>query len=95
MVCGSDLMALGAIRTVRQRGLQVPDDVSVVGYDDSMLMAYTDPPLSTVRQAVHAMATATVQSLMDEINGSRAPRDEFLFRPELIVRSSTGAAPRQ
>jgi len=90
MVCGSDLMALGAIRTVRQRGLRVPEDVSVVGYDDSRLIPFTDPPLTTVRQAVPAMATAAVQALLDSVNHSPAPRDEFVFRPELIVRGSTG-----
>jgi alanine racemase len=85
-------MALGAIRTIRQRGLRVPEDVSVVGYDDSRLIAYTDPPLTTVRQAVTAMGTAAVQALIDGINGTPAPRDEFVFRPELVVRSSTGPA---
>lgn len=90
IVCGSDLMALGAIRTLRQRGKHVPRDVSVVGYDDSPLIAFTDPPLTTIRQSVGPMATAAVQALVDEINGTRAPRDEFLFRPELIVRASTG-----
>lgn len=96
IVCGSDLMALGAIRTVRQRGLRTPEDVSVVGYDDSRLIAFTDPPLTTVRQAVSAMGTAAVQALIDGINGTPAPRDEFVFRPELVVRESTGpvAAPR-
>ncbi|MHB1066979.1 MAG: LacI family DNA-binding transcriptional regulator [Candidatus Nanopelagicales bacterium] len=93
IVCGSDLMALGAIRTVRQRGLRTPEDVSVVGYDDSRLIAFTDPPLTTVRQAVTAMGTAAVQALVDAINGTPAPRDEFVFRPELVVRSSTGPAP--
>ncbi|MDO8308829.1 MAG: LacI family DNA-binding transcriptional regulator [Actinomycetota bacterium] len=93
IVCGSDLMALGAIRTVRQRGLRTPEDVSVVGYDDSRLIAFTDPPLTTVRQAVSAMGTAAVQALVDAINGTPAPRDEFVFRPELVVRSSTGPAP--
>ncbi len=94
IVCGSDLMALGAIRTVRQRGLAVPADVSVVGYDDSRLIAFTDPPLTTVRQAVTAMGTAAVQALLDGINGTPAPEDEFVFRPELVVRGSTGPAPQ-
>ncbi len=93
IVCGSDLMALGAIRTVRQRGLRTPQDVSVVGYDDSRLIAFTDPPLTTVRQAVSAMGTAAVQALIDGINGTPAPRDEFVFRPELVVRESTGPVP--
>ena len=60
IVCGSDLMALGAIREARSRGLRVPADVSVVGYDDSPLVAFTDPPLTTVRQPVSAMAVAGV-----------------------------------
>lgn len=94
IVCGSDLMALGAIRAVRERGLKVPGDVSVVGYDDSMLIAFTDPPLTTVRQAVLAMGAAAVRALLDEIGGTPAPRAEYVFRPELVVRGSTGAAPR-
>ena len=69
IVCGSDLMALGAIRAIRQRGLEVPRDISVVGYDDSPLIAFTDPPLTSVRQPVHAMGLAAVRALIDEING--------------------------
>jgi alanine racemase len=92
IVCGSDLMALGAIRAARRRGLGAPRDVSVVGYDDSPLIAFTDPPLTTVRQPVRAMAVAAVRALVDEINGHGAPHSEFLFRPELVVRASTGTA---
>lgn len=93
IVCGSDLMALGAIRAARSLGRRVPEDVSVVGYDDSLLMAFTDPPLTTVRQAVAAMSEAAVSALLDEIAGNPVPREEFLFRPELVVRSSTAPAP--
>lgn len=93
IVCGSDLMALGAIRAARQRGLAVPGDVSVVGYDDSPLIAFTDPPLTTVRQPVASMAVAAVRALVDEIRGQGAPHSEYVFRPELVVRSSTAAAP--
>lgn len=89
LICGSDLMALGAIRAVRQRGLEVPRDISVVGYDDSPLVPFTDPPLTTVRQPVHAMGLAAVRALIDEINGHGAPHTEYLFRPELVVRGST------
>lgn len=93
VVCGSDLMALGAVRAARQRGLSVPGDLSVVGYDDSPLMAFTDPPLTTMRQPVAAMAVAAVRALVDEINGHGAPHSEYLFRPELVVRGSTAVAP--
>ncbi len=94
IVCGSDLMALGAIRAARSRGRRVPEDVSVVGYDDSPLVAFTDPPLTTVRQPVTEMARAAVSALLTEIHGERAPRSELLFAPELVVRGSTGAAPQ-
>ncbi len=93
IVCGSDLMALGAVRAARQRGLDVPRDVSVVGYDDSELNAFTDPPLTTVRQPVRAMANAAVHTLLEEICENPVPQTEFVFQPELVVRGSTGQAP--
>jgi DNA-binding LacI/PurR family transcriptional regulator len=95
VICGSDLMALGAIRQARSMGLNVPRDVSVVGYDDSTMMAFTDPPLTTIRQSVEAMGDAAVRALLDEIGGAGPPRAEYVFRPELVVRGSTGAAPQR
>lgn len=94
IVCASDLMALGAIRAARTRGLEVPRDLSVVGYDDSPLIAFTDPPLTTLRQSVADMAKAAVRSLLDEIRGFAPPRQHLLYQPELIVRGSTAPAPR-
>ncbi len=93
IVCGSDLMALGAIRAARQRGRCVPAELSVVGFDDSPLIAFTDPPLTTLRQPVTSMAVAAVRALVDEINGHGSPRSEYMFRPELVVRGSTAVAP--
>ncbi len=94
IICGSDLMALGAIRAIRARGLSVPDDVSVLGYDDSALIPFTDPPLSTLRQPVLAMSKAAVRAMTDAIDGQPAPHSEYVFRPELVVRGSTGVARR-
>ncbi|MDL4774905.1 MULTISPECIES: LacI family DNA-binding transcriptional regulator [Thermomonosporaceae] len=93
LCCGNDIMALGAIRAARQRGLRVPRDVSVVGFDDSPLTAYLDPPLTTIRQSVREMSLAAVSTVLDEIRGARAPRTELLYRPELVVRNSTAPAP--
>jgi DNA-binding LacI/PurR family transcriptional regulator len=92
IVCGSDLMALGAIRALREEGLSVPQDVSVIGYDDSPLVAFTDPPLTTMRQPVQAIAEAAVGVLLEELSGIPGPRGEFVFAPELVVRGSTAAA---
>jgi DNA-binding LacI/PurR family transcriptional regulator len=91
IVCGSDLMAFGAIRGARARGLSVPKDISVVGFDDSPLIAFADPPLTTIRQPVEAMGAAAVNVLLEEIGGNPAQRGEFVFQPELVVRGSTGA----
>jgi LacI family repressor for deo operon, udp, cdd, tsx, nupC, and nupG len=93
ILCGSDLMALGAVRAVRDRGLRVPEDVSVVGSDDNPLLEYTDPPLTTVRQDVDGMAAAAVRALLDEISGSPPPRAEYVFHPTLVVRSTTAPPP--
>jgi DNA-binding LacI/PurR family transcriptional regulator len=90
IVCASDPMALGAIRAVRRAGLRVPDDVSVVGFDDSALMNCTEPPLTTVRQPIDAMGRMVIELLIAQISGSAVPHDEFLFEPELVVRGSTG-----
>ncbi|MEU5877666.1 LacI family DNA-binding transcriptional regulator [Spirillospora sp. NPDC047279] len=93
VICGSDPLALGAIKAVRRAGLKVPGDVSVVGFDDSALMSCVDPPLTTVRQAIEAMGRAAVTLLGRQIDGSKAVDEELLFEPELVVRGSTGPAP--
>ncbi len=90
IVCASDALALGAIRAARRRGLTVPGDLSVVGFDDSIYMIATDPALTTLRQPIEAMSSAAVESLNAQINGNRIPTDQSVFEPELIVRSSTG-----
>ena len=93
IVCASDPMALGAIRAVRRAGLNVPADVSVVGFDDSALMNCTDPPLTTVRQPIDLMGRMVIELLSGQIAGTPVPHDELLFEPELVVRGSTGPAP--
>jgi LacI family transcriptional regulator, repressor for deo operon, udp, cdd, tsx, nupC, and nupG len=89
IICASDILALGAIRAVRRAGLSVPDDVSVIGYDDSAMMNCTDPPLTTVRQPIDAMGRAAVDLLVALIERATVPADELLFEPELVVRAST------
>lgn len=94
IVCASDPIALGAVRAVRRAGLRVPQDVSVVGYDDSAFMNCTDPPLTTVRQPLEAIGRAAVAMLVGQIDGIPVTAEELLFEPELVVRGSTGPAAR-
>lgn len=95
IVAASDLMALGAIANIRSRGLTVPTDVSVIGFDDSPLMAHTNPPLTTLRQPVDSMSRSVVTTLLNMVAGNNPPPTEILFEPELIVRGSTGAVRKQ
>jgi DNA-binding LacI/PurR family transcriptional regulator len=92
VVCGSDLMAIGAVRAARARGLSVPGDVSVVGFDDSNLVAFLDPPLTTVRQPVAQMGSQAVSALVDAIAGQPVASREYVFAPEMVLRGSTGPA---
>jgi DNA-binding LacI/PurR family transcriptional regulator len=92
LICGSDILALGAIRAARRAGLTVPGQVSVVGFDDSALMSYTDPPLTTLRQPIESMARAAVTLLINQIEGDAPTPAELLHEPELVVRGSTGPA---
>ena len=94
IVAASDIMALGAVQAVRSAGLRVPQDVSIVGYDDSPLIAFTDPPLTTIRQNVTAMSEAAVTALRELVAGSHEHSGEYLFRPELVVRGSTARCPQ-
>jgi DNA-binding LacI/PurR family transcriptional regulator len=93
IVCASDPMALGAVRAVRRAGLSVPQDVSIVGYDDSALMNCTEPPLTTVRQPIEPMGRTIIELLLRQISSDSAISDELFFEPELVVRGSTGPAP--
>jgi DNA-binding LacI/PurR family transcriptional regulator len=89
IICASDALALGSIRAARRAGLTVPEDLSVVGFDDSAYMMATDPPLTTLRQPIQAMSAAAVESLNAQMNGATVPNVEATFEPELIVRGST------
>jgi DNA-binding LacI/PurR family transcriptional regulator len=95
LICASDALALGAIRAVRRKGLEVPADVSIVGFDDSAFMGVTDPPLTTMRQPVREMAAAAVSSLLAQLDGRLLVSDEIIFDPELIVRGTTGPLRRR
>lgn len=90
IVCASDPLALGAVRAARRAGLRVPEDISVVGFDDSALMGCTEPPLTTVRQPIEAMGRAAIELLLSQIAGGSESGTELLFEPELVLRSSTG-----
>ena len=83
----SDLIALTAIQVLTGRGLSVPGDVKVIGYDDLPLAASSVPPLSTIRQDIADGARQLVDSLLKRIDGKQT--GSIVLNPELVVRSST------
>lgn len=87
----SDLLAMTAIDTLRARGLSVPADIAVVGYDDIAQSAYFHPRLTTVRQPIAAAGEALVRSLLALVDGRPAPSVEL--PTELVVRASSGHTP--
>ncbi|MFF3419206.1 LacI family DNA-binding transcriptional regulator [Streptomyces sp. NPDC002698] len=84
----NDLMAQGVCQLLRERGRQVPDDVAVVGFDDSSVAVTCRPPLTTVRQPVEEMAAAMAALLDEHIQGVRTEPTSLIFDPELVVRAS-------
>lgn len=88
----SDVVALGAIGALRERGLRVPFDISVVGFDDIPLVAFFDPPLTTIRVPAFDLGHAAGLALLARLDGSVAPT-ETLLPTELIVRGTTAPPP--
>jgi DNA-binding LacI/PurR family transcriptional regulator len=89
--CYNDMTALGAMRAIRARGLCVPDDVSVTGFDDLFFASYLEPPLTTVRQPMQRMGQMAMENLFKLMSGE-ASVAKIRVEAELIVRASTGTA---
>jgi len=90
----NDLSAIGAIRALTDVGLRVPQDVSVVGFDDIPTAAFYSPSLTTVRQPLRDMGQIAASTLLGRLNESTEPPATIAVEPELIVRESTGPAPK-
>lgn len=91
----NDQLAIGALHAAWRRGLRVPNDLSIVGFDDIPMARYLTPPLTTMRQPMEEMGRRTTNALIDLLEGHAAPSPvaDLVLRPELIIRDST-APPR-
>lgn len=86
--CYNDMSALGAMRRIRAYGLRIPDDLSVVGFDDLYISQFLDPPLTTVRQPVREMGRMAMETLFQIFDGASGPHN-LRVAGQLIVRGST------
>src|ERR1700687_784691 len=90
----NDISAMGAIRALREAGRHVPEDVSVVGFDDIQSAAFQNPALTTVRQPLREMGRAAAEILLKRINRPGSVlHDQHTVEPELVIRETTGPAP--
>jgi LacI family transcriptional regulator len=93
IVCVNDLMAVGVLRELRARGLLVPHDVSVTGFDNIELADFSDPPLTTMNIPRRYIGQLMFSLLVPEGQGNNPPAGDTVLMPELILRASTGPAP--
>ena len=89
MVCGNDLLAMGALFALRSSGLRVPDDVAVVGWDDIPDGRYSNPTLTTVSPNIEQLADLTIRTLVRRMDNAAAPVQQHVPGHRLIVREST------
>lgn len=89
---GNDRMAIGAIEALLAQGIQVPEDVAVVGFDDIVPASYVRPALTTVRQRTDEMGAVSTRLLIDRLRGDVGGCREILLKTELIIRQSCGGA---
>ena len=93
--CANDNMAMGAILALRERGLHVPDDISVMGFDDLPAAANSRPPLTTVRQPTIEMVERAFDLLQRARQGEPVPAENQVLTTELVIRASCGPPPRE
>lgn len=95
LFCTNNLMTVGALQALRERGVRIPADLSLIGYDDMEWWTLTDPPLTTIGQPVYALGCEAMRLLLDQIGakGRRRPR-RVVLKPELLIRESGGPPPR-
>jgi DNA-binding LacI/PurR family transcriptional regulator len=91
----NDIAAFGAMRALHEEGLRVPDDISVIGFDDVLSARFSIPSLTTIRQPLREMGKMGAQSLLTRINRPKETHpQQVIMEPELVVRESTGKARR-
>jgi LacI family transcriptional regulator len=92
LVAFNDISAIGAIRALQDANLRVPEDVSVIGFDDIKAAAFTLPRLTTINQPLEEIGRIATQALLNRIHNTTPPSDEITVEPELVIRESTAHA---
>jgi LacI family transcriptional regulator len=88
VVCANDLMAVGAMEVLKGKGIRVPEDISITGYDDIFLSQITTPKLTTISQPKYDLGKISTEILFRLINGEDIDPREIKLEPHLMIRES-------
>lgn len=91
VIGSSDTLAIGLINALAKKGIRVPNDISVVGFDDIAISKYIQPSLTTIRQPIEAMAQKAIELMVKQIGGNELAEEELFIEmiPQLVIREST------
>lgn len=90
MFCCNDIQAIGALQAAKELGLRVPEDVSIIGFDNTILASVTSPPLTTVAQPIEELGHRAVDLLIEELKDEQKEPQKIVLKPELVIRESAG-----
>ena len=95
VLCSNDMTAIGVMREAYEQNIKIPDDLSVVGFDDIRLAEFTTPPLTTVQMSQHELAKIAFQALLNEVESEPSvhERHKYELTTSLVLRRSTSLAP--
>lgn len=90
--CCNDQLAIGALQAAKESGVRVPEELSIVGFDNTILATVTDPPLTTVAQPMEQMGKLAFNLVIESLNNKDSVKQRIVLRPELVVRRSTSSS---
>ncbi|MCP1181710.1 LacI family DNA-binding transcriptional regulator [Paenibacillus sp. 1781tsa1] len=90
LFCCNDIQAIGALQAAKELGLRVPEDVSIIGFDNTILASVTSPPLTTVAQPIEELGHRAVDLLIEELKDEQKEPQKIVLKPELVIRDSAG-----
>ena len=86
--CGNDLIALGAMKYLKEKNKHIPEDCSILGYDDIQIASHVDPPLTTIRQPKYQMGYQAVDTMVKILSGEEDIEKKIVLKTELVVRQT-------
>ncbi len=94
ILCCNDLMAFGAMSAAQDQGLTVGKEISITGFDDIPMAEHSHPPLTTLKQPVYQIGSRVCEMLIRTLRAEKLEEQQVILKPELIVRHSSGQAPK-